>query len=140
MALAAEQALQSDDYASVLHAMYGNKPDLWSAGLRGMPRLRFIFNSFTRMRYCDREGRLDFEYNGPPGTQPKHLMPWFKAPGRKNADMTIIFGHWSSLGYYEGDNCYGIDTGCLWGGQLTAIRLNEQVQRISVDSGNVNKR
>ncbi len=133
LALAAEQALQGTDYTYVLRAMYGDKPNLWSVGLRGMPRLRFIINSFTRMRYCDKEGRLDFNHNGPPGSQAAHLMPWFKAPGRKSADMKIIFGHWSSLGYYAGDNCYAIDTGCLWGGQLTSIKLGEQVERFSID-------
>lgn len=139
MAKLAEQALQSSGYANVLQAMYGNKPNLWSNDLSGMPRLRFIINSFTRMRYCDHEGRLDFDHNGPPGSQPKHLMPWFKAPGRLSAGMRIVFGHWSALGYYEGDNCYAIDTGCLWGGQLTAIRLDEQVKRFSVDCGCHNK-
>lgn len=133
MATATEKELQGDDYAYVLRSMYGDKPSLWSSNLRGMPRLRFTINSFTRMRYCDKAGRLDFEHNGSPGSQPKSLMPWFKVPGRKNVDIRIIFGHWSSLGYYEGDNCYAIDTGCLWGGQLTAIKLGETVERFSLD-------
>jgi len=85
------------------------------------------------MRYCDAEGRLDFVNSGPLGSQPNNLFPWFDAPKRKNIDMRIIFGHWSSLGYYEGPNCYGIDTGCLWGGQLTALRLDETMRRFSVD-------
>ena len=85
------------------------------------------------MRYCDVNGRLDFANTGPLGSQPKNLMPWFEVPKRKNADMRIIFGHWSTLGYYEGPNCYAIDTGCLWGGQLTALKLGEQVERFSFD-------
>jgi bis(5'-nucleosyl)-tetraphosphatase (symmetrical) len=89
------------------------------------------------MRYCDAEGRLDFNFNGPPGSQPNNLMPWFQAPDRKSSDMRIIFGHWSSLGYYEGHNCYAIDTGCLWGGQLTALRLGEQVERFSIDCSGI---
>lgn len=133
MAALVEQALRSPDYPQFLKQMYGNKPNLWSSELKGMDRLRFIVNCFTRMRYCDINGRLDFIHNGPPGSQPKELMPWFDLPKRKNTEIPIIFGHWSSLGYYEGINCYGIDTGCLWGGQLTALRLGKLVQRISID-------
>jgi bis(5'-nucleosyl)-tetraphosphatase (symmetrical) len=132
MAETVENVLRSDNYRNLLKAMYGAKPDIWSPMLRGMSRLRFIINCFTRMRYCDTEGRLDLNFNGPPGSQPKHLMPWFSVPTRKNANLKIVFGHWSSLGYYEGNNCYGIDTGCLWGGQLTALKLGEQPKRISI--------
>lgn len=133
MASLVEQVLRSDDYQSFLNQMYGNKPNLWSSSLKGVDKLRFIVNCFTRMRYCDLKGQLDFIHNGPPGSQPKNLMPWFEVPKRKNANMRIIFGHWSSLGYYEGANCYAIDTGCLWGGQLTALKLGEQMQRFSID-------
>lgn len=133
MALLAEQALKGPDYQAFLKQMYGNKPNIWSSNLKGVEKLRFIINCFTRMRYCDVSGRLDFIHSGPLGSQPKNLIPWFDVPKRKNADMRIIFGHWSTLGYYEGSNCYAIDTGCLWGGQLTAIRLDEPVQRYSID-------
>jgi len=133
MALLAEQALRGPNYQTFLKQMYGNKPNIWSPNLKGGERLRFIVNCFTRMRYCDVDGRLDFIHSGPPGSQPKSLVPWFEVPKRKNAGMRVIFGHWSSLGYYEGSNCYAIDTGCLWGGQLTAIRLGEPVQRYSID-------
>ncbi len=133
MALIAEQALRRPDYQNFLKQMYGNKPNLWSPNLRGMSRLRFIINCFTRMRYCDAEGRLDFANSGSLGTQPENLLPWFEVPNRKNANMRVIFGHWSTLGYYEGPNCYAIDTGCLWGGQLTALKLDSPVQRISID-------
>jgi bis(5'-nucleosyl)-tetraphosphatase (symmetrical) len=134
MATFAERALRSADYATVLGQMYGNKPNVWSAHLKGMAKLRFIINCFTRMRYCDAEGHLDFANSGAIGSQPAHLLPWFAVPHRKSANMRIIFGHWSALGYYEGENCYAIDTGCLWGGQLTAIKLGDPVQRFSVDS------
>ncbi len=134
MAHLVQEALQGKAYQSLLKSMYGDKPDIWTPMLRGAPRLRFIINCFTRMRYCDGQGRLDFNFNGPPGSQPATLMPWFAVPNRKKFDMKIVFGHWSSLGYYQGDACYGIDTGCLWGGQLTALRLGEQVQRFSIDS------
>ena len=133
MALIAEQALRRPDYQNFLKQMYGNKPNLWSSSLKGTAQLRFIVNCFTRMRYCDEEGRLDFANSGPVGSQPSNLLPWFDVPNRKNADMRIIFGHWSTLGYYEGTNCYAIDTGCLWGGQLTALKLDNPVQRISID-------
>jgi bis(5'-nucleosyl)-tetraphosphatase (symmetrical) len=133
MALLAEQALRGPKYQAFLKQMYGNKPNIWSSNLKGVEKLRFIINCFTRMRYCDINGRLDFVHSGPVGSQPKSLMPWFEVPKRKNADMRIIFGHWSALGYYEGPNCYSIDTGCLWGGQLTALKLGEQVQRFSID-------
>ncbi len=139
MAILAEQALRSVDYQVFLKQMYGNKPNIWSSDLKGFNRLRFIINCFTRMRYCDANGRLDFIYSGPIGSQPKSLVPWFDAPKRKNADMRIIFGHWSALGYHEGPNCYAIDTGCLWGGQLTALKLGERVQRISIDCPEVKK-
>lgn len=119
--------------------MYGNKPNVWSANLKGIARLRFIVNCFTRMRYCDAEGYLDFANSGPLGSQPSNLLPWFEVPKRKNADMRIIFGHWSTLGYYAGANCYAIDTGCLWGGQLTALKLSDPVERISIDCPGVKK-
>jgi bis(5'-nucleosyl)-tetraphosphatase (symmetrical) len=131
-----ETALQGSHSAIVLKTMYGNKPDLWSDDLSGMARLRFIINTFTRMRYCDKNGRLDLHNNGAPGSQPRHLVPWFQAPKRKKLGIKIIFGHWSALGYYEGEDCYGIDTGCLWGGQLTAIKLGNnghQIERFSME-------
>jgi bis(5'-nucleosyl)-tetraphosphatase (symmetrical) len=132
MAHLAEKTLQRDDYIQFFKVMYGNQPNIWSDDLQGMEKLRFIINCFTRIRYCEKNGRLDFNHNGPLGTQPKHLHPWFKLQGRKMAARTIIFGHWSSLGYYEGNNCYGIDTGCLWGGQLTVLKLGKKIKRISV--------
>lgn len=133
MALLAEQTLKAADYQVFLKQMYGDKPNVWSSRLKGVEKLRFIINCFTRMRYCDVNGRLDFVQSGPLGSQPKSLVPWFTVPQRKSADMRIIFGHWSTLGYYEGPNCYAIDTGCLWGGQLTALRLSDPVQRFYID-------
>ncbi len=139
MALFAERALRGPDYQRLLTHMYGNKPDIWSPTLTGMAKLRFILNCFTRMRYCDAYGRLDFINSGPLGSQPEKLMPWFQVPKRKSTSLRIIFGHWSTLGYYEGNNCYAIDTGCLWGGQLTALKLGEQVQRFSIDCPSTRK-
>jgi bis(5'-nucleosyl)-tetraphosphatase (symmetrical) len=133
MALLVENVLQGPNYELLLQQMYGNKPNQWTPNLKGTAKLRFIINCFTRMRYCDASGRLDFNNTGPIGTQPEELMPWFTLPNRKSANMKIIFGHWSTLGYYEGSNCYAIDTGCLWGGQLTALKLSTPIQRISID-------
>jgi bis(5'-nucleosyl)-tetraphosphatase (symmetrical) len=133
MALKVEKVLQSPDYQELLKQMYGDKPDIWSKDLKGINRLRFIINCFTRLRYCDNEGRLDFSHKGSPGSQPKSLLPWFAVPGRKSSSMRIIFGHWSTLGYYAQNNFYGIDSGCLLGGQLTAIRLEKKIKRFSVD-------
>ncbi len=139
MAIIAESTLRRPDYQLFLKQMYGDKPNLWSPGLRGIARLRFIINCFTRMRYCDAEGRLDFANSGSLGSQPPNLLPWFEVPDRKSADICIIFGHWSTLGYYEGSNCYAIDTGCLWGGQLTALKLGHPVERISIDCPGIKK-
>lgn len=133
MARKAEKMLQGNEHADFFKAMYGDKPDIWSTELKGFEKIRFILNCFTRIRFCQSDGRLDFKHNGAIGTQPEHLMPWFSVPERQSANMRIIFGHWSTLGYYQGHNCYGIDTGCLWGGQLTAIKLGKKVKRLSID-------
>ncbi len=137
MALKAEKTLQGPNHLDFFKIMYGDKPNSWSNDLKGMERIRFIVNCFTRMRYCDENGQLDFKHNGALGTQPKHLMPWFAVPKRQSKDMRIIFGHWSTLGFFQGNNCYAIDTGCLWGGQLTAIKLGKKVKRISIDCNEI---
>jgi bis(5'-nucleosyl)-tetraphosphatase (symmetrical) len=104
--------------------MYGDMPDVWHEGLRGAERLRVIVNAFTRLRYCNREGRMDLHHKGPPGTQPSYLMPWFEAPGRRSRGQRIVFGHWSTLGRYHENDVVGLDSGCLWGRALTAVRLD----------------
>jgi len=133
MAEKVEKVLRSDDYLDFFKVMYGNEPDVWSDKLKAKEQLRFSVNCFTRMRFCDNNGRLDFSHNGKPGSQPKYLTPWFDLPNRKNADLNIIFGHWSALGFHESNQCHAIDTGCLWGGQLTALKLGKKMQRISID-------
>lgn len=133
MAEKSEKILRGRNYKRFLKLMYGDKPDLWSEKLKGIERLRFTINCLTRMRYCHADGRLDFEHNGPLGTQPAYLTPWFQLPARKSAGLKIVFGHWSALGYRNENNCYGIDTGCLWGGQLTALKLDTPTVRISID-------
>lgn len=117
-----------------LAQMYGNEPDIWHEQLRGILRYRFIVNCLTRLRYCDAEGRVRLKPSGKPGTQAKGLMPWFEVPGRKTAQDTIIFGHWSTLGrvHWPQARVYGLDTGCLWGGCLTALNLST-METVKVD-------
>ncbi len=121
----AEAALQSEHYRDFLQDMYGNQPQAWQDSLAGMERLRMIVNAFSRLRYCTPEGQMDFHYKGAPGTQPAELLPWFEVP-RQSAGATVIFGHWSSLGLINRPNLIALDTGCLWGGRLTAIRLQDR--------------
>jgi bis(5'-nucleosyl)-tetraphosphatase (symmetrical) len=128
-----EAVLQGPDWRDFLAAMYGNQPDLWDPDLSGHDRLRFIVNSFTRMRFVTPEGRLDFRHKGPPGSQPAGLVPWYEAPGRRSAGHHVLFGHWSTLGEVRGHNVYPLDTGCVWGGSLTAFRLDEDGGWTSVD-------
>lgn len=123
-----EAVLRADDHDTLLAGMYGNQPDQWSDRLQGLDRLRFIINAFTRMRYVDAAGRLDLSEKGAPGTQPPGLMPWFAVPGRKTENQRIVFGHWSTLGDSGHPRSIGIDRGCLWGGQLTALRLDASPQ------------
>lgn len=106
--------------------MYGNKPVYWNNNLNGDERLRFITNSFTRMRALTVDGAMDFDYKGTLGNMPSQLMPWFKAPARQNRNKTILFGHWSALGLYHQDNVVCVDTGALWGGNLTAYNLKDK--------------
>ncbi len=121
-----EKVLRGPKLREFLSHMYGNKPTRWSKKLGGWDRLRFIVNCFTRMRYCTVKGGLDFNSKGKPDFNEKNIVPWFTAPKRKSAEQTIVFGHWSTLGLYQGNNVYAIDSGCLWGGSLTALRLDDR--------------
>lgn len=124
-----ETVLRSEDYRDFLLEMYGNHPEHWSPELTGMERLRFITNCFTRLRFCAPDGRLALKEKGEIGTQSEGLMPWFQMPARRTRADRIIFGHWSTLGFWEGDNTWAIDSGCLWGGSLTALVLDEEPMR-----------
>ena len=122
-----ERVLCSDEHVNFYQHMYGDKPHLWSDTLTGWSRLRFITNMFTRMRYCDASGHAPMNPKGPPGTQPEGLLPWFEMD-RASSSERIIFGHWSTLppdGDYDKHNVYPLDSGCLWGGTLTALRLDQ---------------
>lgn len=131
-----EAALRGPDYSDFLREIYGNQPDLWSESLTGIDRLRFITNAFTRMRCCDAEGRLLLNYKGTPENRPAGHLNWFQAPNRRYDGPTIVFGHWSALGFHDGDGVLALDTGCLWGGALTAVRLDGARERTSVPCDN----
>ena len=128
-----QQVLRGEMIDNFLANMYGNEPALWSETLQGWDRLRCITNSFTRIRYCDADGQQDFKNNREVGTQPEHLMPWFDIPDRKNSNLKIIFGHWASLGHHLQKNIYALDSGCVWGGKLTAMRLGNRPEYYQVD-------
>ncbi len=117
--------LRGPDYQQFLARMFGGEPRRWRNGLTGYDRLRFTVNALTRMRFCAVDGSLSFAEKGPPGTQRPGLLPWFAVPGRRNADLKLVFGHWASLGYYRVPGIYALDSGCVWGNRLTAIRLDE---------------
>ena len=119
-----ESALRGADLPAFIDHMYGNEPHRWDPGLRGWDRLRFTVNCLTRLRYCTAYGALSLAYKGAPQATPD-LLPWFEVPGRQSAGQRIVFGHWSTLGLHRGADVLGIDTGCLWGGALTAARLDD---------------
>jgi bis(5'-nucleosyl)-tetraphosphatase (symmetrical) len=122
-----EQVLCSQKHSAFLQHMYGNKPDHWQEGLTGLERWRFITNCLTRLRFCDLEGRLNLTCKAKIGDQPPGYMPWFKVPERKSKNLKIIFGHWAALaGKSDEANTYALDTGCVWGGSLTAMRLEDE--------------
>ena len=121
-----EQALQGGDYRAFLKHMYGNQPAGWDATLVGWDRLRVITNAMTRMRICSAKHEMEFKFKGEVGNIPEGYLPWFKLAHRVSANTPIIFGHWSALGLYQGDNVHALDTGCLWGGALTAMRLEDK--------------
>lgn len=114
--------LQGPAADKLLRNMYGDKPG-WSPKLRGIERDRAIINVFTRMRYCTPHGRIAFETKGAPGTQAIGLYPWFAVPGQAARELRIVCGHWSTLGLMIGGGVHAIDTGCVWGGPLTALEL-----------------
>ena len=138
LAAEVEAALRGRDHQHFLSRMYGNLPAEWNDGLRGMRRLRLITNALTRLRVCTIDGRMDFRFKGELPDVPAGLMPWFDVPRRKSKKSTLIFGHWSALGLLVRDNLIGLDSGCLWGGPLTALRLEDrrlfQVPSAAADS------
>lgn len=137
MALAQElqDTLRSPDWTAFLQQMYGNEPALWSDSLKGADRLRVVVNAFTRLRLCTAQGVMEFDSNEGADRAPAGFMPWFDVPGRRTAGVPVAFGHWSTLGDARREDVLALDTGCVWGGCLTAARiLSEpgQVERIAV--------
>jgi bis(5'-nucleosyl)-tetraphosphatase (symmetrical) len=129
-----EHALRTDAHG-LLSRLYGDKPDRWQPALAGVARLRFAINVCTRLRFCTAEGRIDFDRKGPPDSTSGALMPWYRVPQRASRTRRIVFGHWSALGLHDADGVLGLDTGCVWGGALTAANLDAvQTQTLSVPS------
>ena len=122
-----EAVLRGDGWIDFLARMYGNQPDRWDDSLEGIARLRCIVNALTRMRLCLPDGTMDFAHkeseSGPEGSG---LVPWFDLPGRRTNDVTVVFGHWSALGLVLRPNLVGLDSGCVWGGKLTAVCLDDR--------------
>ena len=118
--------------------MYGDTPNIWDPQMDETSLLRFSVNALTRMRYCTESGCIDTKFKGKPGSQPNGLIPWFDHPDRQNQNLNIVFGHWSTLGAVCRKGAYGIDTGCIWGAQLTALRIDKkrvQYFQINCDCG-----
>jgi bis(5'-nucleosyl)-tetraphosphatase (symmetrical) len=128
-----EQALRDDQRCIELFAhMYGDRPNRWSDDLRGVERLRFITNCLTRLRFCRADGSLELKFKGKIDSAPAGVVPWFRAPQRRSRDLRIICGHWSALGYYDGDGVLSIDTGCVWGEKLCAVRLDQRAAPVFI--------
>jgi bis(5'-nucleosyl)-tetraphosphatase (symmetrical) len=123
-----QDALRRPDWASTLGDLFGNQPALWDDSLTGSGRLRCIVNALTRIRYCTPDGVMDFvSKESLAALAPESpLLPWFDIPTRKTRDVTVVFGHWSTLGLVMRKNLIGLDTGCVWGGKLTAVRLKDR--------------
>ena len=126
LALAAdlERALRDSPPREFLGAMFGNEPRRWRDSLAGVERLRFTLNTLTRIRFVADDGTLEFQTKDGADAAPPGFQPWFDAKGRRTAGVPIAFGHWSSLGLVERDDLLGLDTGCVWGGRLTAVRID----------------
>lgn len=130
LAAEVQAVLRGADWGVFLHQMYGNEPAQWHDGLQGAARLRVIVNALTRLRLCTADGRMDFATKDSQGAAgaPAGYMPWFDVPGRSTAADVVAFGHWSTLGWVDRPDVISLDTGCVWGGALSALRLGENGQ------------
>jgi bis(5'-nucleosyl)-tetraphosphatase (symmetrical) len=120
-----------DDPERLLANMYGNKPDRWDDDLSGLARLRCTINALTRLRWCTHSGVMDLKRKHAPGRDERDYLPWFRVPGRASAGTPVVFGHWSTLGFLAEPDIVALDTGCVWGGSLTAWQL-ERRERVSL--------
>jgi bis(5'-nucleosyl)-tetraphosphatase (symmetrical) len=126
-----EQALRAPNWKETLAALYGNEPHRWEDNLKGADRLRVIYNALTRIRFCTSEGAMEFANNGGPDAAPPGYMPWFDVPNRRTQDVTIVFGHWAALGLMIRDDVLCLDSGCVWGNKLSAVRMTaDPAQRV----------
>jgi bis(5'-nucleosyl)-tetraphosphatase (symmetrical) len=125
IALAAEveAVLRSKDRLEFLSQMFGNSPDRWTDSLTGADRLRVVVNALTRLRFCTAQGQMEFETKGGADAAPPGFMPWFEVPQRQTSPITVAFGHWSTLGWLDRTDVLSMDSGCVWGGSLSAVRL-----------------
>lgn len=121
-----ESALQQANYREIFSRLYGNEPNYWTDDWNNPERMRVIINAMTRMRVCSADGRMNFSFKGMLESIPEGLMPWFDAPGRASRDKTIVCGHWSALGLHVTDHVIALDSGCIWNGRLSAIRLEDR--------------
>lgn len=121
-----ERALRGKKRADFLKRAFGKKPVVWSDDRTGWGRLRLICNILTQLRFCDADGRLDLSASGPPGTQPEGYKPWFEHTHRRTLGTRIAFGHWAALGLHVTRDMIGLDSGAVWGGRLSAFRLDDQ--------------
>ncbi len=127
-----EGVLRGEGCGEFLADMYGDLPNRWQDALAGVKRVRMIVNALTRMRMVDQKGRLDFAFKGPVGEQPAYLAPWFSRPLQLPPGCRVVFGHWSALGHFASDRLIALDSGCVWGGALTAVRLDGAPVSVSV--------
>jgi bis(5'-nucleosyl)-tetraphosphatase (symmetrical) len=126
LAAEVEARLRGRDYRGLLERMYGDEPARWSESLQGIERLRVVINAMTRLRVCDASGAMVLRFKGEPGEASDGWIPWYDVAGRASADHTILFGHWSALGFVARPNLVGLDSGCVWGRSLTAMRLHDR--------------
>ncbi|MFM0597998.1 MULTISPECIES: symmetrical bis(5'-nucleosyl)-tetraphosphatase [Paraburkholderia] len=120
-----QRALRASNWKETLAGLYGNEPNRWTPGLKGIERLRLTCSTLTRIRFCNAEGVMDFSSSGALSAAPPGCMPWFDVPSRKTANVTVVFGHWAALGLTVRDNLVGLDSGCVWGEKLSAVRLTQ---------------
>ncbi len=125
-----EAILQGEECLAFLQSMYRHKSKQWKMSKQGWQRLQFIANCCIRLRYYNSQNKLDFNFKGPLHNHPSSLIPWFRHPKRRCRKWRIIFGHWAALGYLQEENVVSLDSGCIWGGQLTAIQLDCRAERI----------
>lgn len=127
--------LRSPGLQDFLSQMYGNTPDTWDERLQGLERCRVVVNALTRLRFCTAQGRMEFDTKEGADGAPDGFMPWFEVPGRQTAGVNVAFGHWSTLGQVAAAHVWALDTGCVWGGQLSLLKLNAdgQHERLAVD-------